>query len=255
VSDRVRREQTVYDDAAVDHFSGELDVWDDIIFPKVIRRREVRFLDSTLSRVKPALILDVGCGGGWSTQHVNEVGYRAVGVDVSRQLLLKAESVAPSASGFILADASHLPVKDGTIGLLLSVAALHHLPVEEALLDWRRVLKPGGYVALLEPNRLNPIAEIGRRLFRLETHTPEEKPFTPRELQAILAEQEWEIVRWTVEVTISFAASRICRLTEVPARLRTVLAILLEVVEDASERCGFAARFGWIIQCLAKRGD
>ena len=111
------------------------------------------------------------------------------------------------------------------------------------------------YVALLEPNRLNPIAEIGRRLFRLETHTPEEKPFTPRELQAILAEQEWEIVRWTVEVTISFAASRICRLTEVPARLRTVLAILLEVVEDASERCGFAARFGWIIQCLAKRGD
>jgi len=255
MSDRVGREQAVYDSVSVLHSSGEIDVWDDIIFPRVIRHRELRFLDPAISRVSPGLVLDVGCGGGWSTRHVNQLGYRAVGVDVSRPLLLEARSVAPAAIGFILADASNLPVKAGTVGLLLSVAALHHLAVKEALDDWRRVLKPGGHAVLLEPNSRNPLAEIGRRIFRLETHTPEERPFTPKELQEILTEHGWDIVGLKVEVIVSFAASRICRLVRPPAKWAILLANLLEIVERAAEKSGIARRFGWVIQCSARRGD
>jgi len=93
-------------------------------------------------------VADVGCGLGASTRLMAERGVNAVGVDL----------VAPTARGdaptLVLADAARLPFADASLDGVLSECSLS-LTADRArtLAEWRRVLKPGGRVALSDVYR------------------------------------------------------------------------------------------------------
>src|SRR6266700_5242123 len=159
---RLRSEREVYDRAPLSESSGELLVWDEVLFSRVVRGREYFVLQRVLESIRPRKILDVGSGAGWLTVHLAGTGLLAVGVDVSRRLLNVARSLGAGAAEFVQADGSCLPIANGRIDMVVSVAALHHLPVEIALREWKRVLTPGGTLVLFEPNSQNPLGTIGR---------------------------------------------------------------------------------------------
>lgn len=75
--------------------------------------------------------LDLGCGNGRHSEPLGEHAERVVGVDVSYRILETARERAAH-RGFEVelaqADARELPLPDGTVGLAVYVAALHHLP-------------------------------------------------------------------------------------------------------------------------------
>jgi SAM-dependent methyltransferase len=56
----------------------------------------------------------------------------------------------------VTCDAERLPFEDGAFDLVLGHAVLHHLPnLEQAFSEFRRVLRPGGYLAFCgEPSRV-----------------------------------------------------------------------------------------------------
>ena len=95
--------------------------------------------------------LAVGCGNG---RHLAVLSQRvdcAVGLDLSRNLLLEARerSEADSPNWPLLqGDAAALPLRDGTIDVAVYVATLHHLPDRErrrgSLNELARVLGEGG---------------------------------------------------------------------------------------------------------------
>ena len=91
--------------------------------------------------------LDVGCGNGRHTELLSGHADRVVGLDASRELLSAARERVPDAA-LVAGDAASLPVADGSVGLAVYVATLHHLPSRplrrRSLDELARVLEDGG---------------------------------------------------------------------------------------------------------------
>ncbi len=92
-----------------------------------------------------ALILDIGCGPGFDTDHFRVSGHRAIGIDHSRGMLrLAGEEYGTGA--YVQADMRHLPCGRSADGIW-ACASLLHLEREDfpgALSGFGAVLKPGG---------------------------------------------------------------------------------------------------------------
>jgi SAM-dependent methyltransferase len=121
------------------------------------RNRALRVLGAfeipaTLRRLQPSpqdTVLEVGCGTGRFTRHLARCGARVVAVDFSFASLQIARRKVPEAHiDFIQADASYLPLTDGTATKALTCQMLEHLPTpearERALAGIARVLQPHG---------------------------------------------------------------------------------------------------------------
>ena len=83
-------------------------------------------------------ILDVGCGEGWySARLAAALGAPLTGLDISKEAVRCAAAKYKDAL-WLCATAAHIPVPDGSAGLVTSLFAL---TLTE---EFRRVLKPGG---------------------------------------------------------------------------------------------------------------
>jgi ubiquinone/menaquinone biosynthesis C-methylase UbiE len=102
-------------------------------------------------------VLDLGIGPGTSALEMwrADPSRRYVGVDVSAPMLRRARARAAElglALPLVRADALHLPLRAGTIDGATGHSFLYLLDdPATALAEVRRVLRPGGGVAFLEP--------------------------------------------------------------------------------------------------------
>ncbi len=112
--------------------------------------------------------LDVACGTGDLTLALGEAGQgRIVGVDFCRPMLEIARR-KPATNGrlipFIEGDALQLPFADSSFDVVTIAFGLRNLAgVENGLRELRRVLKPGGRIAVLEFSQ--PVLPGFRALF------------------------------------------------------------------------------------------
>jgi demethylmenaquinone methyltransferase / 2-methoxy-6-polyprenyl-1,4-benzoquinol methylase len=125
------------------------------------RARTARSLKRILDR-REALVLDLCCGTGDLAFTFARGGKaRLVGADFSHAMLLRAKQKAASESNsnasfaepprFTEADALRLPFADGAFDLVATAFGFRNLANYEAgLREIRRVLKPGGTLAILE---------------------------------------------------------------------------------------------------------
>ncbi len=252
LSTRISREQEVYDKARVDKSSGELLDFDEVIYPAVVRQRQYDLIRRVATPLGPERVLDVGCGGGWSTRFLSRLTSHAVGLDASRALVATAHHGDLSNTDFIVGDGNRLPLRERSIDLIVSIAALHHLETKQALYEWRRVLKPEGQLLLFEPNRLNPLAAIGRRFFRFETHTPDERPFARAELKSLFTRNNWELLYLSTDIQFTFAISRLARVYNLSQASARKLVPLLVASENVARRLPLSRGLGWILVVLAR---
>ena len=90
------------------------------------------------------LILDVGCGRGFMSEIVRDGGGTYLGADL-----------LPNGAGFPLvqADAMQLPFRDASVDGVFCIDAFEHIPDGAgAAREFRRVLRPGGFMFLSAPN-------------------------------------------------------------------------------------------------------
>jgi SAM-dependent methyltransferase len=99
--------------------------------------------------------LDAACGPGIVTEALSAAGLRAVGVDLTAEMV--AEARAGRRGTFVRGDASRLPFGDGVFDVALSRNALHHMEGPAAIVrEMARVLRPGGRLVvedMLAPDR------------------------------------------------------------------------------------------------------
>ena len=93
-----------------------------------------------------AVLVDVGCGAGLLAPHVTGLGYRLVGVDLTRSALVQAAEHGVTA---VQGDAAVLPLADGCADVVCAGEILEHVvDLRAAVREACRVLRPGGVLVI-----------------------------------------------------------------------------------------------------------
>ena len=102
----------------------------------------------------PKSVLDVGTGTGFLALLAAELGHHVKGLDLSPGMLDQARRNASErdlAVAFESGDAETLPEPDGIYDALINRNVLWTLPrPERAVAEWKRVLKPGGLLVVVD---------------------------------------------------------------------------------------------------------
>jgi SAM-dependent methyltransferase len=128
-------------------------------------------------------VLIYGCGEGNEARWLLARGAASVrGFDISEAEIGRAQSVALERGyadlvEFRAADAHHTPYPDHSFDLIVGIAILHHLDLDVALGEIRRLLRPGGRAVFREPLAHNPLLRLGRVITPV-ARTRDEHPFT-----------------------------------------------------------------------------
>jgi ubiquinone/menaquinone biosynthesis C-methylase UbiE len=116
--------------------------------------RAWRRLIAGIAGSAPLDVLDIGCGTGFLSLLLAAQGHRATGVDVASAMLARAREKAAAqglAISFIEADVETLDLAAASYDLIVERHVIWTLPHPETALDtWRRLLRPGGRLILIE---------------------------------------------------------------------------------------------------------
>ncbi|MBN2167833.1 MAG: class I SAM-dependent methyltransferase [Actinobacteria bacterium] len=119
-------------------------------------KTEVKVLYRLLKPDTNSRILEIGCGGGALLAYLEKKGHVAVGIDIYDEAVKLAIKNTMGCE-VVRCDAVDLPFDDSSFDRILNHHVLEHLhDLTEALCEWRRVLKPGGIIAVCTPNNLYP---------------------------------------------------------------------------------------------------
>jgi len=102
------------------------------------------YLTEKCSIGKESVCLDVGCGTGIFTRQLAQLSNKVYGADPSQEMLSKAVGNAK----FVKANAESLPFDDGFFDFVSCAQAFHWTDPGKSLPEFRRVLKPSGFLAL-----------------------------------------------------------------------------------------------------------
>jgi ubiquinone/menaquinone biosynthesis C-methylase UbiE len=113
-----------------------------------------RIVDLVLAGRNAVDALDAGCGTGFLSLELAVRGHRVTGVDFAPAMLAEARRKATERGASIRfeeADAERLPFGDRSFDIVVSRHVLWTLPHPEAAIDeWKRVLRPGGRLAVID---------------------------------------------------------------------------------------------------------
>lgn len=106
-------------------------------------------------------VLDIACGSGWlvfeaARRLPKRKGALACGCDLSEGMLHQgpAGGLSDDRVRFMAASAQRLPFKNRSFDAVMCTAAFHHFPEpDRALLEFKRVLRPGGIVLICDTCR------------------------------------------------------------------------------------------------------
>jgi SAM-dependent methyltransferase len=147
---------------------------------------------ASLDRVPDAL--DVGCGDGRLTALL--AADRVTAADVSKRALERARARLPDAELVELEPDSPLPFGDSAFDLVLCAETLEHVrDVQLLLSEIRRVLRPGGRLAVTTPAHggATGLFLLGRGFERhFDPLSPHLRFFTRRSLARVLGELGFE---------------------------------------------------------------
>lgn len=121
-----------------------------------VSRRWTRVLARFIDQDEALNILDAGCGPGTVTRSLVELGHKVTAVDVSTEMLDRARGNVDASDGqvrFLKADVADLPLPDDHFDMIISRYVVWTLPdPSRAVREWRRVLKPGGRLGIIDGN-------------------------------------------------------------------------------------------------------
>ena len=99
--------------------------------------------------------LDFGCGPGDSSILLAKIGYNVTGFDISSENVRNAQALAAKygcadRTDFSIQAAESLNYPDSSFDVVCGIDILHHIEIEQAVMEAQRVLKPGGLAVFKE---------------------------------------------------------------------------------------------------------
>jgi SAM-dependent methyltransferase len=100
-------------------------------------------------------VADIGSGTGLLTQDLLKQGYRVIAVEPNAEMRQVADSMLEGINGYRSVDgcAEKIPLAAASVDLITAAQAFHWFEVERAKIEFLRILKPHGQVALIWNDR------------------------------------------------------------------------------------------------------
>ncbi|NTV41749.1 MAG: class I SAM-dependent methyltransferase [Syntrophobacteraceae bacterium] len=160
-------------------------------------------------------ILEIGCGNGYGAALLSSLkpaGYH--GIDIMPEQIALARDRAPAGFEFSVLDAGKLSVfASASKDIVVIFGILHHVPEwRKALAECHRVLRPGGFLYIEEPD--SRLIQMWDKIFRW--NHPDQGRFTLQELERAMEflgfgiEEKRSLLPW-------FAAYRVRKTSFSPA--------------------------------------
>lgn len=115
-------------------------------------------------------VLDVGCGSGAFASRLAQRVEQVDAVDRSPEMIEAANQATPGNVTCLLSDALADPLPGTDYDAIVSISALHHMPLQEALRCLAAALRPGGVLALVAVPRKNLPRELPAELIATAGH-------------------------------------------------------------------------------------
>lgn len=148
---------------------------------------ENRYILKRFGELEGKRLLDVGCGMGEAAVFFALHGAQVAACDISARSLQRARELAEHHQveiSTVRLAAEGLPFSDGSFDFVYGNGVLHHVDFLSTLQEVRRVLKPGGRAAFIEPLAHNPLINIYRKMAE-KVRTETEAPLSMQDLRAI----------------------------------------------------------------------
>lgn len=121
-------------------------------------RARTKVLDTFMPLPLSKDMLDVGCGSGIHIARYAPLCRSIIGVDYSQQMLDEAKNLLQKCKKnnwkLIRADASHMPIRSGTIDIAYAMGLIDYVPSPKDLcMEIRRLLKTKGIFIVSIPKR------------------------------------------------------------------------------------------------------
>ena len=191
-------------------------------------------------------VLDFACGNGENGIFAASCGAEVSGIDISPEGVDNANANAREAQVadhcvFQIMDGENMSFADDTFDLGVEYGALHHVDLDRALAELRRVIKPGGKMICVEALRHNPLIHAYRK------RTPHLR--TPWEVEHILGVESLDVARkYFRSVDVRFF--HLATLAAVPFRRTPIFRPLrwfLDRVDDLFLSSQWIGKYAWIM--------
>lgn len=143
-------------------------------------------------------VADIGCGTGrhWQTL-VSGGPAKLLGFDISEGMLAILQQKFKQAQTYRLLNNKLAQLENGSCDLLISTLTIAHIEnAEEALLEWTRVLKPGGDIIITDYHPI-ALAKGGKRTFKHNDDTVSIKNYIHpiEEITALAKQLQLQVIR------------------------------------------------------------
>jgi ubiquinone/menaquinone biosynthesis C-methylase UbiE len=215
-TDRIERERAFHDDRFSDETREAAAKYYSVT--RASNRRYRQLLD----RLEPGQhALEIGCGLDETAVALARRGVHVTAVDVSSvaigQFVDRAAELGLEhlMTGAVM-DAEDLDLPDASVHCVFGTGILHHLDLERAFGELRRVLHPRGFGVFVEPLGHNPLVNLYRRLTP-KMRTADEHPLLETDFE--LARRKFRVVTVSYFHAMTLAAVPLRRWKRFPSAL------------------------------------
>ncbi len=131
-------------------------------------RHDYRYQLEEIGRIRPARLIDIGCGPGAFLSLVEETfpDIQLNALDLSEEMIRETRERLSDTAVATVGDAENMPLGGGQYQAVTCNMSIHHYPhPQKALNEMYRILSPGGYILLNDMDCAAPVRAAANRIF------------------------------------------------------------------------------------------